>query len=86
MNGHVFQCYEECTDRRQFEKTKEALAAYIYKTVDFPDDLESIFAKDMTEPVLEKPVELEEGYTTVDKAIWDQELKEFVKKKGYFQG
>jgi hypothetical protein len=29
MNGHVFECYDEQVDRRQYEKTIEALEGYI---------------------------------------------------------
>jgi hypothetical protein len=29
MNGNVFECYDEQTDRRQFAKTVEALEGYV---------------------------------------------------------
>ena len=33
MNGHVFECFEEKGDRRQYSKTLEALKAYMQKTM-----------------------------------------------------
>ena len=33
MNGHVFECYEEQSDRRQYAKTLEALEGYVKKTL-----------------------------------------------------
>ena len=33
MNGNVFQCFAEQRDRRQYEKTVEALEGYTKKTL-----------------------------------------------------
>jgi hypothetical protein len=40
----------------------------------------------MEEPAVELPTELDADASNVEKAIWDQELREFVKRKGTFKG
>jgi hypothetical protein len=40
----------------------------------------------MEEPQLEIPTELDADASAVEKAIWDEELREFVKRKGAFKG
>ena len=86
MNANVFECFEEQTDRRQFAKTREALEAYAKKTLKFAEDLAPLFADEMEEPQLELPLELDATASAVERAIWDQELREFVKRKGAFRG
>ena len=86
MNGNVFECFEEQTDRRQFTKTLEALEAYVKKTLKFAEDLAQLFAEEMETPVLELPVALDDDASVVEKAIWAEELREFVKRKGVFKG
>jgi hypothetical protein len=39
MCGHVFECYEEQDDRRQYLTTVEALDAYACKTLSYTADL-----------------------------------------------
>ena len=39
----------------------------------------------MAEPVLQKPSALEPGYDEVDKAIWDQDIKEFSRRRSVFR-
>jgi hypothetical protein len=41
MNGHVFQCFNECEDKKQFSKTVEALGEYIAKRLKYPGDMAS---------------------------------------------
>ena len=43
MNGNVFECYNEQTDRRQCAKTVEALGNYIKKMLKFSEDLAPLF-------------------------------------------
>ncbi|KAI2505104.1 hypothetical protein MHU86_9292 [Fragilaria crotonensis] len=86
MNANVFECFEEQTDRRQFTKTLEAPEAYIKKILKFAEDMTALFADEMEEPRLELPTELDPGASTVENAIWDEELREFVKRKGAFKG
>ena len=56
MNGHVFECYEEQTDRRQFARTSEELHGYVKKKLKFYEDIAPLFASDMAEPVVRRPV------------------------------
>jgi hypothetical protein len=39
MNGHVFECYEEQGDRRQYSKTLEALNGDVKKSCKFLQDM-----------------------------------------------
>ena len=39
MNGHVFECYDEQTDRRQFARTSEELHGYVKKNLKFYEDI-----------------------------------------------
>jgi hypothetical protein len=55
MNGNVFECYEEQTDRRQYAKTLEALEAHAKKSLKFAEDLAPLFAETMTEPAIAMP-------------------------------
>ena len=42
MNDHVFQCFNENEDRKQFSKTLEAFGEYIVKNLKYPTDLSSL--------------------------------------------
>ena len=86
MNGHVFECYDEQNDRRQYTKTRDALDGYVKKNLKFVEDLLPLFAEEMEEPVLEVLEELSPNPTTVEKAIWDEEVKEYVKRSRIFKG
>jgi hypothetical protein len=55
MNGHVFECYEEHTDRHQFTRTLNMLGEYADKNLKEADDLKPIFQPTMTVPVIERP-------------------------------
>lgn len=79
MNGHVFQCYDEHEDRRQYSKTLEALQTYIKKTLKFPEDMAPLFADTMTSPKIDKPQDPGKGADDVDLLIYNEEVKEFVK-------
>jgi hypothetical protein len=41
INGHVFQCHGENTDKQQFMKTVGILGEYVNKTFTYPQDLAS---------------------------------------------
>ena len=49
---NVFECYEEQTDLRQYIRTVEALQGYVKKTMQYPEDLASLFASECYMPVL----------------------------------
>jgi len=55
MNGNVFKCYEEQTNRRQYAKTLEALEAHAKKTLKFVEDLAPLFAETMADQSLMMP-------------------------------
>ena len=57
MNGHVFQCSEEQTDRLQYKTTLEALQSHVKKSLKYPEDMAPLFALTMSEPVIEMPQE-----------------------------
>jgi hypothetical protein len=42
MNGHVFQCFNKCEDKKLFSKTVEALGEYIAKKLKYPGDMVSL--------------------------------------------
>ena len=46
MNGHVFQCFNECEDKKHFSKTVEALGEYIAKKLKYPGDMVSLTKDD----------------------------------------
>ena len=45
MNGNVFECHDEQTDRRQFAKTLDALQGYAKKNLKFYEDLKPLCAQ-----------------------------------------
>jgi hypothetical protein len=81
MNGNVFECYNEQSDRRQYAKAIEALEGYIKKNLVFSEDLASLFAPTPALPVLARPAGLPAGHDDTDEFIWKEELKEFVKRR-----
>jgi hypothetical protein len=62
MNGHVFQCFNKCEDKKQFSKTVEALGEYIAKKLKYPGNMASL-TKDFVRPEFPKPTELEVSET-----------------------
>jgi len=82
MNGHVFECYDEQTDRRQYSKTLEALQEYCKKHLKFAEDLAPLFAVDMYSPVIETPIDLpiEPVPTRVQEALFTESIKEYMKR------
>ena len=92
MEGYVFECYEEQTDRRQYNrKTVEALECYVKKTMRYPEDLAPLFATDSTLSVLAKPPRpLLVPPATVaakdDIEIWKEDLRHLSKRKNVLRG
>ena len=62
VNGHVFQCFNKCEDKKQFSKTVEALGEYIAKKLKYPGDM-AFLTKDFVRPEIPKPTELEVSET-----------------------
>jgi hypothetical protein len=53
MNGHVFQCNNETTDKQQFSLTIEALAEYIAKFIRYAKDVASLCRTGKLVPIKE---------------------------------
>ena len=86
MGGHVFECYEEQTDRRQYAKTLEALEGHVKKTMKYAEDLSTFFGDEMLAPEIERPAKPGPQADEVDEAIWKEELKEHVKQVRVLKG
>lgn len=93
MNGHVFECYDEQSDRRQFTKTVKALESHVKKTMKNPEDLASLFAPQPSLPVLTKPPKplalsgkVDNPPDEGDLEVWKQDLRELSKRKQVLRG
>jgi hypothetical protein len=83
MNGHVFECYDEQGDRRQYTKTVEALEAYVKKQLTYSEDLSSLFAEDMKAPVISEPLDPaadEKTPTKLQEMVYIEQVKGYVKR------
>jgi hypothetical protein len=80
MNGHVFECFDEQSDRRQFGKTVEALGEYTKKALKYSEDLAPLFADTITPPILNEPDDLDPNANQTQMLIWNEEVKEYVKR------
>jgi hypothetical protein len=78
MNGHVFQCFNECDDKKQFSKTVEAVGEYIAKKLKYPGDIDSL-TKDLVLPTIPEPKELDPEETNLlVKAIWNKKVMSYL--------
>jgi len=83
MNGHVFQCFNECEDKKQFSKTVEALGEYIAKKLKYPGDMVSL-TKDFVRPKIPKPTELDVSETNrLVIAIWEKKVSAYCTRTDY---
>jgi hypothetical protein len=80
MNGNVFECFDERSDRRQFAKTTEALQGYCKKNLKFSEDLAGLFADPMTAPHILPPREPSEDATRLEEALWNEQVKTYSKR------
>jgi hypothetical protein len=80
MNGNVFECYEEQSDRRQYAKTLEVLDGYVRKTLKYSEDLAPLFADTMAVPMVDMPDDLDEDAGLTMKMIFAEEVKTYVKR------
>ena len=80
MNGNVFECFDEQTDRRQYAKTVEALDGYVKKNLKYSEDLTPLFLTQMTLPVLTKPPKPGAGADETDIIIWQEDVKDYSKR------
>jgi hypothetical protein len=81
MNGNVFECYDEQTDRRQFSKTVEALEGYVKKSLKYAEDLAPLFAIEPKLPILDKPMKPGENADEVNLEIWKEDICDLSKRR-----
>jgi len=85
MNGHVFQCFNECDDKKQFSKTVEAVGEYIAKKLKYPGNMDSV-TKDLVLPTIPKPEELDPEETNLlDKTIWNKKVTSYCTRTDYLE-
>jgi hypothetical protein len=83
MNGHVFQCFNECEDKKQFSKTVEALGEYVAKKLKYLGDMASL-TKDFVRPEILKPTELEVSETNrLVIAVWEKNVSAYCTRTDY---
>ena len=80
MNGQVFECYEEQSDRRQYSRTLEALEGYVKKSLKYSEDLATLFADKMEAPTVSMPMDPGKDPSKTAEMIWAEEVKEYVKR------
>ncbi|KAL7574570.1 hypothetical protein ACA910_015920 [Epithemia clementina (nom. ined.)] len=75
MNGHVFQCFNESTEKKQFARTLEVLGEYAAKNMDYAGDLNPLF-KSLEKPTLTPPEELsdEDAKSKLKYTIWEKQV------------
>jgi hypothetical protein len=80
MNGHVFQCSEEQTDRLQYQTTLEALQSHVKKSLKYPEDMAPLFALTMAEPMIDMPQEPGANPSRTEDMIYTEQVKQYVKR------
>jgi hypothetical protein len=85
MNGHVFQCFNECDDKKQFSKTLEAFGEYVAKKLKYPGDMDSL-PKDFVLPTIPEPEELDPEETNLlIKVIWNKKVTSYCTRTNYLE-
>ncbi|KAL7577099.1 hypothetical protein ACA910_019703 [Epithemia clementina (nom. ined.)] len=86
MNGHVFQCFNETSDKKQFSKTVEALGEYVAKNMKFPGDLSPLL-KDLKAPTLAMPADISDAdaKNRLKKTIWDKQVAPYFSRLDYLE-
>ncbi len=82
MNGNVFQCHGENTEKQQFMKTVGVLEEHVNKTFTYPQDLASI-CKSFVITELVQPANLSKEEYEQDmgkKMIWETRMKTYMKR------
>ena len=78
MNGHVFQVFYECNDKRQFTRTIEALEEYFAKNLKHAGDMTTL-TRELKNPTIEEPPDLPEEETSRLKvAIFEKKVAAYV--------
>jgi len=76
MNGHVFQCYNETTNRRQFSRTLQELGRYASVKLKYSQDMR-VLLKSMSEVIFDLPADLETTASQAEKELWKLEISDF---------
>ena len=78
MNGHVFQVFHECNDKRQFTRTLEALEEHFAKTFKHAGDM-VVLTRDLKNPSVQEPADLPDEETSRLKiAIFEKQVAAYV--------
>ena len=85
MDGNVFECHDEQSDRRQFAKTVEALKGHVNQTLKNAEDVACLFGIEPKQPSIEKPV-LPEDADEGDRELWREDLKDLNKRRRVLRG
>jgi len=76
MNGHVFQCAHETTDKNQFMKALEGLLEYIAKNVTNPGDMLPL-TKELVKPTVALPAKPPTGASKTVESLFLIQLKSY---------
>ncbi len=84
MEGFVFECFEETTNRLQFCKTLEQLKRYAGMKCKQPQDMTNLW--EMKTPSIALPTELTQGTDEIKKLILEQLVKSYVERTNVLEG
>ena len=79
MNGHVFQCYGETSNKNQFNQTVEELDGYIRINLKHSEDVKKMVKK-MKDTVIAMPVDLKDDASKTELKIWDKMIEIYVEE------
>jgi hypothetical protein len=85
MNGNVFQCHGENTDKQQFLKTVGVLKEHINKTFTYPQHVASICKTFTIVPLVQLPNLSKTEYEgdMGKKMMWEETMKAFIKRTNF---
>ena len=86
MDGNVFECHDEQSDRRQYAKTVEALKGHVNQTLKNAEDLSCQFGIEPRLPTIEKPVLPRDADEGDRELCWKEDLKGLNKRKRVLSG
>ena len=79
MNGHVFQCYGETSNKNQFNRTVEELDGYIGINLKHSEDVKKMVKK-MKDTVIAMPVDRKDDASKTELKFWDEMIENYVKR------
>ena len=81
LKGHIY----DCSDSRQadlYTKTTKEIAEYVGKNYKYGNDVR-LAVESLTPPTLTEPSDPPQGASQTRERIWEKEVDEYVKRKGY---